>query len=156
MKAQLTRWVDGTDDLPLARLFAPLGIDMTMTATDPSPSLGVRLAQRGAELQVTSALTGGAAQRAGVSSGDVLVACDGIRVNEAMLKAMLARRTPGDRVRLHAFRRDELLEFEATLDAPIQTEVNLALKPGANPLRDAWLNVRASDRDARREKSGRS
>ena len=156
MKAQLTRWVDSTDDLPLARLFAPLGIDMTMTATDPSPSLGVRLAQRGTELQVTSALTGGAAQRAGVSSGDVLVACDGIRVNEATLKGMLARRTPGERVRLHAFRRDELLEFEATLDAPVQTEVNLAPKPGANPLRDAWLNVRANDRGASRAKSGRS
>jgi len=31
---------------------------------------------------------------------------------------MLERRQTGERVRVHAFRRDELMEFELELDAP--------------------------------------
>jgi predicted metalloprotease with PDZ domain len=139
----LSTWVNGTGDLPLARLLAPFGVNLTLAATDATPTLGMRVAQRGADLTVATAYSGGAAHRAGLSAGDVVVACDGLRVShEAALKALLSRRQAGQRVRLIAFRRDELLEVDAMLDAPAQAEARLTLDANTHALRDGWLGTR--------------
>jgi predicted metalloprotease with PDZ domain len=140
--AQLDRWVDGTEELPLRRLLAPFGITLSFAPAERSPSLGVRTATRGADLAIATAYTGGAAQRAGLSSGDVLIAVDGLRVDEKGLKALLSRRRAGATVRVHAFRRDELMEFAVTLDAPDATEASLVTSAGANALRSGWLGER--------------
>jgi predicted metalloprotease with PDZ domain len=139
----LARWVDGTEPLPLAKLLAPFGVALAWAAPDAAPTLGARLATRGGELAIGTAYTGGAAQRAGLSSGDVLVAFDGLRVDEKALKALLARRRAGEVVPVHAFRRDELLRVEVTLDAPSRTEATLTAAPRDNPLRRGWLGERA-------------
>jgi predicted metalloprotease with PDZ domain len=139
--ATLARWVDGTDELPLARLFAPFGITLTLASADPSPALGVRTATRGGELAIATAYSGGAAQRAGLSAGDVLVAIDGLRVDEKSLKTLLSRRRAGDVVTIHAFRRDELLRVEAALDAPARSEATLQIDGRENALRRDWLGA---------------
>ena len=144
--ARLARWVDGTDALPLARLLAPLGVTLSFAPADPAPSLGVRIAPRGGELAIATAYRGGAAQRAGLSAGDVLVAVDGMRVDEKALKALLSRRRAGDTVAVHAFRRDELLRVEAVLDAPARTEATLKVGAQDNALRRGWLGERAAAR----------
>jgi predicted metalloprotease with PDZ domain len=136
---QLSRWVDGTEELPLARLLEPFGVTLSRAPADPSPSLGVRTVVRGADLAVATAYRDGAAQRAGLSAGDVIVACDGLRVDEKALKALLARRRAGDTLRVHAFRRDELMSFEVRLQAPPATEATLAMTSRRNALRDGWL-----------------
>jgi predicted metalloprotease with PDZ domain len=137
----LRGWVEGTQELPLARLLKPFGVALKLAPADPSPSLGLRTATRAGELSVANAYTGGAAQRAGLSAGDVLIACDGLRIDEKSLKALLARRKPGDVLRLHAFRRDELMRFEATLDRPTPAEATLSAAPGPNALRHGWLGA---------------
>ncbi len=147
---QLARWVAGTDELPLARLFAPLGISLSLAPADAAPSLGVRTVARGADLAIATAYAGGAAQRAGLSAGDVLVAVDGLRVDEKSLKALLARRRPGDVVPIHAFRRDELVRVEAVLDAPTRAEATLRADARDNALRRDWLGERATLRSAAR------
>jgi predicted metalloprotease with PDZ domain len=63
--------------------------------------------------------------RAGLSAGDVLLAMDGLRIGESSWKSRLARRSPGDRVSIHAFRRDELLTFDIELESPRQEVVKL-------------------------------
>ena len=55
---------------------------------------------------------GGAAQAAGLSGGDVVVAVDGLRITDP--DKLTQRLNPGAAVALHAFRRDELLVFEVT------------------------------------------
>lgn len=139
----LSAWVNGTGDLPLARLLAPFGVRMSVVAADATPTLGVRMAQRGADLTVTTAYSDGAAHRAGLSAGDVLIACDGLRISsEAALKSLLSRRKAGDRVRLLAFRRDELLECDAVLDAPALAEARLSIDQTPHALRGGWLGTR--------------
>lgn len=137
--AQIDRWVNGTEALPLARQLASMGVALKLAPADAAPSLGVRTVARGGDLSVATAYTGGAAQRAGVSAGDVLLACDGLRVDEKSLKALLARRKAGDIVRLHAFRRDELLHFDVKLDEPAGTEATLTPGPKPDALRKGWL-----------------
>jgi predicted metalloprotease with PDZ domain len=145
LRERIDAWAYGTADLPLAALLRPFGIDWSAKAADDAPSLGIRVATRGADLAIASAANGGAAHRAGLSAGDVLVAVDGLRVDEKSLKALLARRRAGDRVTVHAFRRDELLAVQATLRPPEPTEVTLAVRGGQpNPLRRGWLGTARS------------
>ena len=154
LDAPLARWVEGTADLPLAKLLAPFGVSLSFAAADKAPTLGVRTASRGADLAIATAYTGGAAHRAGLSAGDVLVACDGLRIDEKSLKALLARRRTGDMVAVHAFRRDEMMRFEVVLDAPAAADATLAASAADNVLRRGWLGsaspARASLRSAAR------
>jgi len=127
---ELVRWVEGTADLPLPELLLPLGIQMTQEAAkDEPPSLGLWTAQRGHDLVAKTVLKDGPAMRAGLSAGDVLIALDGLRVNETSLKNQLGRKRPGDRVSVHAFRRDELLTIDIELEAPRAEVVKLQILP---------------------------
>lgn len=156
LRRELRAWVDGTTDLPLARLFAPLGIDLSLTTAEPGPVMGVRWSTAGQDLRIATALSDGAAHRAGLSAGDVVVAVDGLRItSEAGLKAILTRRRAGQRVQVHAFRRDELMSVELTLQAAPQTEAKLvvgtsvkAKSAPATRLREGWWGDQRANRDA--------
>ncbi len=127
----------GTRDLPLAELLAPFGVTLSPdqssgngggksgNAAIGKPSLGVRM-RGGAEAAIAAVHDGGAAQTAGLSAGDVLVAVDGLRVTGSNLDALLARYLPGATVEVHAFRRDELRIGRVKLDAPEVTRYKLA------------------------------
>lgn len=126
----------GTDDLPLEKLLAEVGVEMQIRraesaadkggrrASKPEKALaqrvdlGVRTGDNGGELKLTHVLDGGAAQRAGLAAGDTLVAIDGLKVSAKNLESRLARFRPGEAVRVHAFRRDELQVFDLLLAAP--------------------------------------
>lgn len=138
----LKRSVNGTADLPLARLLKPFGVDYKATAASTTPTLGVRMGS-GKEAKISAVFDNGPAQMAGLSAGDVLVALDGLKVTGSDLEAMLSRRKAGDKVRIHAFRRDELMEFEVKLAEAPPDAVKLTLhgKPAATAptLRLGWL-----------------
>ncbi|TKC90879.1 M61 family metallopeptidase [Trinickia terrae] len=110
--------VRGTRDLPLAELLAPFGVTLAADAgTNGKPSLGAKT-RGGADCTLTAVHDGGAAQKAGLSAGDVLVAVDGLRVTGSNLDALLTRHQPGAMVEVHAFRRDELRVARVKLDGP--------------------------------------
>ena len=66
------------------------------------------------------------------------------------LDALLARHAPGDRLTVHAFRRDELASFELVLDRAPEDTCYLAFAPETPPeavaRRDAWLDATAGPR----------
>ena len=117
LKPFFERYVRGTDDLPLARLLAPFGVKLADRRKEAKPSLDVLLGRDGNDARLAQVHEGGAAHRAGLSAGDVLVAIDGLRVtgNPANLEALLGRYRVGASVEIHAFRRDELMTFSAKL-----------------------------------------
>ena len=131
LRRQIRDWAYGTRELPLPQLFDAIGIDFRLAPPDPAPALGARLATRHGELTVATAYDGQAARRAGLAAGDVIVAADGLRVDEKSLKALLTRRRAGERLALHVFRRDELMRLDVELQPPAKTEVTLALRPRA-------------------------
>ena len=136
--------VHGTRDLPLAELLAPLGVTLVpdvATGAAAKPTIGARL-RGGADCTLAAVYEGGAAHRAGLSAGDTLIAVDGLRVTGTNLDALLARYRPGDKVEIHAFRRDELRTAKLKLDGPEVTRYRLtaAAKPAAaTKAREAWL-----------------
>lgn len=133
------------DELPLARAFKSVGLRLDWKAENKSPSLGARLGSEGDWVKFVNVYTGGPAHAAGLSAGDLIVACDGLRVKAGGLEAVLARRKAGDSLKIHAFRRDELLTFEVRLaEAPAST-ASLSVMPragvGAVKGRQAWLRT---------------
>jgi predicted metalloprotease with PDZ domain len=96
----------------------------------------------GNEVRLTTVYDGGPAQSAGLSAGDLLLAIDGLRVTPATLERLLCRRQAGDTVRVHAFRRDELMEFSVKLGAPASDRHKLLLKGKPVPC-DGWLHGQA-------------
>jgi predicted metalloprotease with PDZ domain len=134
--------VRGTRDLPLDTLLAPFGVTL---APDPDkngkPALGVRL-RGGADCTLATVHEGSAAQKAGLSAGDVLIALDGLRMTGGNIDALLSRYQPGAKVEVHAFRRDELRITQVKLDGPEVARYKLAVsdnRPAARKARERWL-----------------
>lgn len=138
--ALLRRWVHGTDDLPLARLFARVGVRLDLRR-ELGSALGATLDAKGTDARLARVRPDGAARQAGLAAGDTLIALDGLRCDRERLSAQLQRRQPGETVRLHAFRRDELFEATLTLEAPPPQVTLTADRRRGRPreLRRGWL-----------------
>ena len=117
LKPMFDRYVRGTVELPLAKLYAPFGIKLEDERRGNKPSFDAGLGRDGNDVKLTQVHEDGAAHRAGLSAGDVLVAIDGLRVSGAPsgVDALLARYKVGETVTVHAFRRDELMTFNVKL-----------------------------------------
>jgi predicted metalloprotease with PDZ domain len=83
----------------------------------------------------------GAAQRAGLSAGDLLIALDGLQTPAENLETLLERYKPGDEVEVHVFRRDELMTFKVELQAAEATTCYLEIDSDPAP---AQLKARAT------------
>lgn len=145
LKRFFERYVRGTDDLPFAKLFTPFGVNLADARKDAKTGLGVRTGREGSDCKLVNVYEGGAAHRAGLSAGDVLVAINGIRVTATNFDTILARYRIGDIVQIHAFRRDELMQFTAILAADGTPQLGLTgqPKPAAEARRRAaWLQIK--------------
>ncbi|HYD94204.1 MAG TPA: M61 family metallopeptidase [Noviherbaspirillum sp.] len=146
LKRFFERYVRGTEDLPLAKLLAPFGVEWEDKRKNAKPGLGVRTAKEGNDCKIANVYEGGPAHLAGVSAGDILVAVNGLRVTAANLDGLLSRYRVGDELVLHVFRRDELMAFSAALAADDLPQVTLTpqAKPAAAArLRNALLEPQA-------------
>ncbi len=122
----LARHAYGREDVPLAELLEPQGIALTWSAPTDDPGLDARLRSGAGQCSIATVYEGGAAHRAGLSAGDVVIAIDGLKVgDEKSLQTLLLRRQAGDTVTVHVFRRDELRDFTLTLSEPSATQCKL-------------------------------
>jgi predicted metalloprotease with PDZ domain len=124
--------VYGTDELPLEAWFASVGIGYRLrpakiltdmgavpktpeeVTAGPVSVLGARTSGNGGAAELISLYEGGAAQKAGLAAGDRIIAVDGLQVNEKSVHDAIAGVPAGSAVTLHAFRRDELMQFNLT------------------------------------------
>jgi predicted metalloprotease with PDZ domain len=131
LKRFFERYVHGTEDLPLAKLFSKFGVAIADKQKDAKPSLGVRAIKDGKDARLANVYEGEAAHLAGLSAGDVIVAINGLRVTAADVAdgfaAILTRYRVSEKIKLHAFRRDELVEWDVKLlsDASSKTEFTI-------------------------------
>ncbi|MEM7081192.1 MAG: PDZ domain-containing protein [Pseudomonadota bacterium] len=116
-----------------------------MPASEPAApitSLGVTLAAGSSEIKTVR--RGSCAERAGLAAGDTLIAINGLRVADKVA-ALLKPYSVGDRVRVHLFRRDELIEFDVVLEKRPATRWVIADAPQADDRalasRALWLQL---------------
>ncbi len=122
---EIIRWAYKTGPLPVRELLESIGVRW-VEKTETSVDLGLKLAQRGADLVVATAYTDRPGQLAGLSAQDIIVAIDGLKGSEASVKQWLSRKKPGDSVKITAFRRDELKQFLVKLGKPITSSITLS------------------------------
>lgn len=146
-----------TEDLPLLELFAAFGIDLALRPAEsehdkggkpvakPRPArstLGVRLVDQNPDATLAAVYDHGAARAAGLAAGDVIVAVDGLRATRANLDTLVGTHPPGNTVRIHAFRRDELMVSDVVLTAAPADTCVLTLRDPVDELtrsrRAAW------------------
>jgi len=149
-------WLRSTRELPLRTLLAEHGVEMILRPAESSSDKGGRAASAktagglallaagartsGEDAVLTHVLEGGAAQESGMAAGDAIVALDGLRPGRGGLEAALARRRPGESIVIHAFRRDELMEFEVRLKrAPADTCMLSELSGAKARSLERWL-----------------
>jgi predicted metalloprotease with PDZ domain len=135
--------VHGTGELPLKTLLADFGLALAWEneKSEKGASLGAVTRGEGHEVRLATVYADGAAQNAGLAAGDLLIAIDDLRVTPETLARQLARRQPGDTVKVHAFRRDELICCDVCLAPPASDTARLTASDKSNRLRRHWLGA---------------
>lgn len=145
LDAELAAWVHGTDELPLARLLATVGVGWHEDAPTLAAQLGLRLSEGPVSgCVVRQVLRDGAAERAGVHPGDELLAADGWRLRR--LEDARAWIAPERGFALLVVRDQRLLTLQVPpAAAPAMPGVTLRPDPQASPeavaRRQAWLGA---------------
>ena len=132
---ELATWVHGTDDLPLASLLEPFGVDCKAEAPTIAQRLGMRVAESALTgVKVSHVLRGGAAERAGISAGDELLAVDGWRVRRLEDAARLL--VPGIAAPVWVARDQRLTAVSLTLPPAVGTGTGTgtSTSTGAGPV----------------------
>jgi len=127
-----------TGALEIKPMLGNFGINMTLRPTTSSGDTGGTRKKRlptcwiGAELKIDKGgakviriADGGPLQQAGIAAGDLIIAIDQLQANEKQVKSTLYHREPGDQVKVHLFRRDELMSLCITLATPPKDTVVL-------------------------------
>ncbi|HEX3141096.1 MAG TPA: PDZ domain-containing protein [Rhizobacter sp.] len=142
---ELQAWVHGTDDLPWRALLAQAGVAWSQQTPSVAQRLGLRASESALTgIKLSHVLRGGAAEAAGLSAGDEVIAIDGWRVRrlDDMPRLMAAKGpTP-----MLVVRDQRLLTLAIALPAaPESGAVSLSLAAAdktpqaALALRRAWL-----------------
>ena len=156
------RYVHDTEELPLERWLAELGVGMRLRPStgakdvggvvpadvpDPAPrkAIGAVFEADPQGARVTRVVEGSPAQRGGLAVGDLVVALDGLKVVPEDLVTSIAEYVAEDPLELHAFRRDELRVFRVqpepapadTCDLWLMDEIDSPERILGR--RDAWL-----------------
>lgn len=137
--------VQGVGDPPLKTLLAKFGLELNT----PKPGeadlvrqqLGLQLAAD--DTRISHVFSGSAAEQAGLAAGDVIIAHDELKASAKSLKQLL-KRQPG-KIKLHYFRRDELLSTTLQVRDHALEGSKLSIKQAASAkqqqLRQHWLGA---------------
>ncbi len=105
---RLSSLIFSTDDLPLAELLAAFGVRYEIQ-TEKTLAFGAKVQEKPEGLLLQQVLRDSSAAQAGLSANDIVIALDGIRISQNLWQS----KAKENRVlRCHAFRRDELMQFE--------------------------------------------
>jgi predicted metalloprotease with PDZ domain len=132
---QINHLINTTDELPLDQLFPEFGIGYNLK-NDKSLPFGLKLADKPEGVLIQFARRDGAAVQAGLSANDVIIAIDGLKASSKLLESY-AKQTGIFTV--HAFRRDEFMQFDVTAAGSELTEVELKVEDQTKV--EQWLKA---------------
>jgi predicted metalloprotease with PDZ domain len=141
---ELERWVHGTDDLPLQDLLQRAGVQWQAQPPTVAQRLGMRVSESALTgVKVTHVLRGSAAEAAGLSSGDELLAVDDWRLRRLDDAQRLMQ--SGAPANVLVSRDQRVLTLPVTLPKEDASPGAISLAPdakaprAAQALRKAWL-----------------
>ena len=137
--------VETPRDVDFDALLSPVGLRFDAGGPDKVARAGWSADSSGGAMKLTAVTKDGPAWNAGLTVDDILVAIDGMRVDEGRFGAILNDYKPGDVVTVSLFRRDQLIEKKMTLGA--RASGTPSVKPIDRPtarqkaLFKAWLLI---------------
>jgi predicted metalloprotease with PDZ domain len=109
----------------------------------PGAWFGAATQDQGGNPVISSVEWNSPASLAGLSAQDEIVALDGIRVTSRTLADLLITRKPGDKVRIHLWRRNTIREVEVVLGKKTERSLRIKYPSVSSPLSSeickAWI-----------------
>lgn len=130
------KYIYGTETIPFAEYFDALGLEIQHTELQ-SAGLGITTKMENGKLMVTSVMSGGAAEKAGLSPNDEIIAFNGFRVDQADLSKFLAMLNHDTEFNLIISRGKQLMSLDATMG--ILKNDNYMFTYKGNKLGTYWL-----------------
>ncbi len=144
-----------TDELPLEELFETVGVEMIARVAGnqndkggkaiegrlPEVAFGAFLKADNGGLRIMRVDENGSAQLAGLTAEDQIIAINGIRPTLESYERLLLLAKPGDSWTIHAFRRDELNQFEVRLANATANTVLLQIDTQQVSKSLSWLST---------------
>lgn len=124
------KYLYSTEDLPLADLLSEFGINFNLRPTTSvddkggkpdtdnvkhTGSIGARLTSNTLGAKIVQVFSDESAEVAGLSAGDIIISINKLQITKSNINKTIESYNIGDELLIHAFRRDELKEFNMTL-----------------------------------------
>jgi len=132
----------GTKTPDYATIFNAVGLKVEYDGRKEN-SIGARIAQSGASLYVKSIRAESGAEKSGLSVGDEIIGCNGMRVNQSDFESLVAQLEEGKHLNLLISRDDVLMEIQlrsSTYERP-SYKFSAATDEKNNAKRDYWLRT---------------
>ena len=129
----------GTKELDYNYYLEPFGLELR-TARQDIPFIGMTLKSKNGIAEIEKVEFGSPAQKAGISTGDILLAIAGIRVTTENFSDRLRDFSPNDAIALTIFQQDLLKTVEVILQEPISNHFELV--QGSHTSASQELNLR--------------
>jgi predicted metalloprotease with PDZ domain len=137
MHAFFTQYVNGTAIIPYQQYFEPMGLKVSDQASTLT-NFGAAL-EPGEVLKVRTVRSGSAAEDAGISVGDEILACDGYRIDKSGLENKYNNLQPGVSMDLLLARDGKLFSTKCVMKTYAKPQFSLQIKDANAPLLTYWL-----------------
>lgn len=135
------KYVEGLEPLPLETLLQKNGIQIDKSSENAL--WGLRTTSDNVGLKVQRVFRNSPASEAGISANDVIVAIDGLKVSDNVMKKSYEKQQhDNEAVLCHLFRRDELMlvEIPPTADNHVKSPEKWKLTMADEKQEQQWLN----------------
>ncbi|MBK8550063.1 MAG: PDZ domain-containing protein [Ignavibacteria bacterium] len=113
------KYITGVDDLPLDKYLGFCGLELINENAPENILPDIEVKSENGKLIVAKVFAGGSAYESGLNSGDELIAVNGIRISETILKTVLKNYSPGDQIKMLISRKGIISEINVKLLKPI-------------------------------------
>ncbi len=138
-------YLDGTAEIPFDEYLEPFGLQLKPEDPGSLPYLGCTAVSEHGRTILKAIASHSPAQKAGLDSGDELLALNGIRVSADSLNNRLKDFRAGDVVEVSVFHHDDLCTYAVTLGEPQPSQFTLTAVPQVSSAQKAnlisWLGI---------------
>jgi predicted metalloprotease with PDZ domain len=132
------KYVYGTEIPDFAGVFSKVGVKVTYTGK-PLASFGASVAQENGKTIVKSIRSNSAAEDAGISVGDEIIGCNGMRIDQQTLENFVASLTAGEYMELIVAREELILNLQVQMKAYEKPSFRFEMMSPSNEKCYYWL-----------------
>ncbi len=131
-------YVNGTKTPDFNTVFSKVGLNVTYTGKS-APSFGANVSQEGGKTIVKSIRSGSAAEDAGLSVGDEIIACNGLRIDQTSFDTFIASLAVGEYCELILSREEIIFNAKVRMTAFERPSFKLTPTTPSNEQFYYWL-----------------